>query len=155
MRTAMNCWGQMSVFLFLLSLPSLAPAQTFTFTGSMNVARDSHTATRLDDGRVLIAGGEDSSANPLASAELYDPATGTFSLTGSMSEPRLYHTATLLMDGKVLIAGGLNSSGTLANAEVYDPASGTFSSGGTLMEAREAHTATRLHHSASQFCRRP
>ena len=46
-------------------------------TGSMTVAREFHTATRLLDGRVLVAGGDSSGT----SAELYDPTTGTWSAT--------------------------------------------------------------------------
>jgi len=42
-------------------------------TGSMHVARVDHTATLLPDGSVLIAGGEDSDGNALASAELFKP----------------------------------------------------------------------------------
>jgi len=61
---------------------------TFSPTGSLTNARRAQTATLLADGRVLIAGGlgEDPTATAdsvaLASAELYDPATGTFGPTG-------------------------------------------------------------------------
>src|ERR1035437_6173747 len=68
---------------------------TFSPTGSMTVARHGHTATRLSDGRVLIAGGlsaNGTTAVYLASAELYDPATGKFSPTGSMAQVHDGHT---------------------------------------------------------------
>jgi hypothetical protein len=84
-------------------------------------------ATVLLDGRVLVAGGFSSNGKPLASAELYDPASGTWSATASMVAVRLGCTATVLPDGKVLVAGGLGVSGdseTLASAELYDPGSG-------------------------------
>ena len=55
---------------------------TFTVTGSMIDKLTNHTATLLPDGRVLIAGGYNGSAD-VTSAELYDPATGTFRSTGS------------------------------------------------------------------------
>jgi hypothetical protein len=55
---------------------------------------------------VLVTGGLDVNLNPLASAELYNPATGKWTLTGSMSEPREGFTATLLSSGEVLADGG-------------------------------------------------
>jgi len=91
-------------------------------TQGMVAPRASHTATLLPDGRVLVAGGEgDASTSAgfaLASAELYDPASGTWSATASMAAARREHTATLLPDGSVLVAGGAPS------AELYDPGSG-------------------------------
>ena len=65
----------------------------FTATGSMSVNRVFHTATLLNNGKVLVTGGHD------ASAELYDPTSGTFAPTGSMSVGRNSHTATLLGNG--------------------------------------------------------
>lgn len=78
---------------------------TFVNTGTPNLARDCHTATLLQNGMVLIAGGR-SGNNTLSSAELYDPTTGTFTLTGSLLTARCDHSATLLQNGTVLIAGG-------------------------------------------------
>lgn len=127
---------------------------TWTATGSMGVKRILHTMTLLANGEVLVAGGSnDSTSNIyLASAELFDPATGMWTATGSLPGPRQFHTATLLLNGKVLVAGGRNrvavpggySNIVLVNAELYDPASGTWTSTGSLLAAREAHTATLL-----------
>ena len=123
---------------------------TFSRTGAMTIMRDSHTATRLTDGKVLVTGGfADVPAiaeyGPIGSAELYNPTTGSFKATGSMSESRAYHTSTLLANGKVLIIGGYSGlAGTLATAELYDPASGTFSATGSMSIARDYHTATPL-----------
>jgi len=104
----------------------------FSPTGSMSVPREGHTATLLNDGRVLIAGGSDNGQHTIASAEIYDPALSTFSPTGHMTVPREAHTATLLLSGQVLIAGGGRAGmpgGYIVyrNGELYDPRSGTFS----------------------------
>ena len=131
-----------------LSSAVLAQEGTFVPTGSLNAGRSSHTATLLNDGKILIAGGSTlSGGTPMASAELYDPATGTFSPTGSLNTAREGHTATLLNNGTVLIVGGAetDSGGYLASAELYDPATGTFSPTGSLNTARYGHTATLLN----------
>ena len=46
-----------------------------------------HTATLLPNGKVLVAGGNNGSGI-LASAELYDPASGTWTATGSLNTAR-------------------------------------------------------------------
>jgi hypothetical protein len=95
----------------------------------MAAARLRHTATVLaggsHGGQVLAAGGRDAAGNALASAELYNPASGTWTATGSMAAARADHTATVLdggpHSGQVLAAGGLGSSGFLMSAELYSP----------------------------------
>src|SRR5713101_3461485 len=115
----------------------------WSVTGSLNTARDSHTATLLNSGKVLVAGGYN--GGYLTSAELYDPVAGTWTATGSLNTARTNHTATLLNSGKVLVAGGYNStSGSLTSAELYDPAAGTWTATGSLNNGRYAHTATLL-----------
>jgi len=123
---------------------------TYSPTGSMVQARGGESVTRLADGRVLFAGGtyfaDDAGklkATQLATAELYDPATGTFSLTGSMAQPRVDQMAALLADGEVLVAGGGFQASQLT-AELYDPSTGTFRATGTLTMTRWQATATLL-----------
>ena len=87
-------------------------------TGSLNAARDSHAATLLPNGLVLVVGGN-STGVFLASAELFDPAAKTFGFTlGSLPTGRQAHTATLLSNGLVLVTGGNNGS-YLAGAVLY------------------------------------
>jgi len=130
----------------LLARPCAATPFQWEYTGSLKTARFHHTATLLPDGRVLVVGGEQGRGSPLASAELYDPATGTFSDTSSLSTARDGHTATLLPNGLVLVAGGRRThpGGSLASAELYDPATGTWSPTGSMNEGRVFHTATLL-----------
>jgi hypothetical protein len=117
----------------------------FQPTGNMSTARTAHTATVLQSGKVLIAGGDACLFSnyygdcPLSSAEVYDPSSGTFTTTGSMSVTRVFHTATLLAGGKVLVTGGHDAS-----AELYDPTSGAFAATGSMSVGRNSHTATLL-----------
>ena len=118
----------------------------FTPTGSMQTARQLHTASLLSDGRVLVTGGSGDS-NLLASAEIYDPASGMFSSTGDMGTVRVQHTATTLNDGRVLVTGGLSAIGNnipVASAEIFDPAKGTFAPTGSMATPRFLHVATLL-----------
>src|SRR5438128_11789768 len=120
----------------VLVQPCAAAPFEFEETGSLATTRYLHTATLLPNGKVLVAGGFDSSYVASASAELYDPASGTWTATGSLATARESHTATLLPNGKVLVAGGY-----LASAELYDPASETWTPTGSLATARGYHTA--------------
>lgn len=116
--------------------------QVWQLTGSMNAGRESHTATLLSDGQVLVTGGY-AGVSFLSSAEIYNPGTGNWNLTGSMTTSRIKHTATLLSDGSVLVAGGYGNN-DLASAEIYNPASGAWTLTGPMITARQEHTATLL-----------
>jgi WD40 repeat protein len=122
------------------AIPTLPPPD-----GRLHDARFGATATRLQNGEVLIAGGVALDTTASAVAELYDPARGGFILTGSLLSGRAYHTATLLPDGKVLIAGGVGGNGRPVRAsELYDPSTGAFVPTGNLIAPRFDHTATLL-----------
>jgi hypothetical protein len=138
-------------------IPALASAElfdastgSFTSTGSMAEVRSGHTATLLNNNKVLITGGASAGAGPpyfadgSNTAEIYDPLTKVFTTTGSMVTARVQQTATLLADGKVLIAGGAPSSNPTAAAELYDPGTGASTPTGSMKSARFGHTATLL-----------
>ncbi len=120
---------------------------------SMSTARALHLAVRLNDDRVLVIGGADSTGATLASCELYDPATNAFTGTGSMATPRVLHAACRLADGRVMVAGGTSTlqpdvvaaiSATLSSVEIYDPATGTWSPANAIGGARLAPALTLL-----------
>jgi hypothetical protein len=106
-------------------------ASSFSAAGDMSTSRSSLTLTLIPNGEVLIAGGAAintkavqtkavTTVQPLASAELFNPASGTFSTTGSMTTARTEHTATLLSNGKVLVVGGVDANdNVLSSAELF------------------------------------
>ncbi len=125
---------------------TVAPPIGFVLTGSLNTKRTLPTATLLNDGTVLVAGGAGATGfTTLASAETYNPTSGTFTATGNMNSARFRATATLLPNGMVLVAGGTNAAGAyLASAELYNPATRTFTLTGSMTTSRAGHTAVLL-----------
>lgn len=83
-----------------------------------------HTATRLPDGRVLLAGGElatsGSPATPLASALIYDPDGRSYRGLG-LQQARSRHAAAADPDGRVMLVGGVGSQGLAGLLEWFDP----------------------------------
>ncbi|HMH79084.1 MAG TPA: YDG domain-containing protein, partial [Candidatus Acidoferrum sp.] len=121
---------------------------------ALSAPRMAHSATTLLDGRVLVAGGAnvvtnaDGSSTPtdLASAEIYEPATGNFAVsTSSLAAPRRDHLAFLLPNNNsVLMVGGTSSSNEVATAEMFVPSTGTFTATGSPAAARQHATGTAL-----------
>src|SRR5581483_6473848 len=134
-----------ALFSALTVLAQMASqAGQFQPASSMNVGRVSHTATLLQNGKVLVTGGRSGYGPPPpggvdqtpiieGSAELYDPTTDTWTPTGSMITAREMHAALLLTNGEVLVVGGQNfvimtvgdyeypAVQHLYSAEIYDP----------------------------------
>ena len=142
----------LSVLSIGLVSSGAALAGNWSPTGSLNTARDSHTATLLNNGQVLAAGGINRPPDPdpystLASSELYDPVTGSWSNTAApLNIPRAGHTATLLNTGQVLAVGGRNGSTYLQSSELYDPGYKYWAyTLGFLTSPRTGHTATLLN----------
>lgn len=87
-------------------------------TGQMSTGRNLARAELLGDGRVLIAGGNQTPPD----AEIYDPHLGTFTSAGNFNTSRDQFAAALLADGSVLAAGGYaptSNGAALASAEVF------------------------------------
>lgn len=121
----------------------------WTPTGSMAEARGGAPAVVLNSGKVLVAGGSNFNSiegmSGLASAELFDPATGTWTAAGSLSLGRIGHSMVLLPSGKVLVAGGYNGmGGDWRTAEIFDPATGQWRTTAPTHASHQNGTATLL-----------
>ena len=118
--------------------------RSWVYTTSLHKARLGHTATLLQNGLVLVAGGN--GLEIFASCELYDPISATWTPTGNLVRPHTGHTASLLNDGRVLLAGGGYSygSGQSADTELFDPNSGSWKKAGAMNNRRTFFTATVL-----------
>ena len=131
----------------------------------MSAGRAGASATMLNDGRILFAGGISGSVaagyTSIGSAEIYDPVQNKFAATGNMLSARAGHSAVLLNNGDVMMIGGASGSvgggtttpelqlvfdtgvnGAMLNStEIFDPTTGTFAPGGQLTEARAVMSA--------------
>jgi len=106
-------------------------------TVNMSYPRAGHTATLLADGRVLIAGGNNTTIdNPnfttYNNAELFDPSTELFSMVPStMSVARSEQCAVTMPDKRVLMISGSGEYGPspdLSLVDIFDPTTNSFSS---------------------------
>jgi len=99
----------------------------WTATAAMTGSRSLFALVGLPDGRILAAGGVDSSYKLEASAELYDSTSGTWRSTGSLVTAVTLPATLVLADGRVLVAGGgLDSSANKQTAisQIYTPVAG-------------------------------
>jgi Kelch motif/Galactose oxidase, central domain len=123
--------------------PRAMPGSQMSSAGNTTDARESHTATLLQDGRVLVVGGTDGT-NTLKTAELYHPSTNSWSKAANLPGPREGHTATLLRNGQLLVAGGDDGNNTLKSTVLYNPATNAWSPGPTMHAAREGGVVAGL-----------
>jgi RHS repeat-associated protein len=147
-----NSGSTNSVNTWQLFNPSNSTWSTATALPSPG-AREGHTATKLVNGNVLIAGGRAGTAQPMQDSFVFTiPASGSapgFSNAGGLRARRWAHTATLLQtgilgDGQVLLAGGSSDGTTSINsAEVWNGTT-TWTLTTALVNPRRAHTATLL-----------
>ncbi|WIX99852.1 hypothetical protein QRX60_38245 [Amycolatopsis mongoliensis] len=123
-------------------------ADSWSTGPALGTARRRHTTTRLDDGRVLTAGGRGPDA-VLATAEVADPAASVWTPAADLGVARHGHSATKLRGGRVLVAGGSGvrpgqDDGALAACEAFDPATGTWAPLPPMTDARTDHQAVLL-----------
>ena len=112
--------------------------------------RFAHTATLLQNGEVLVAGGTAFVFGPpyvvSKDALLYDPKANTWTAAGSIDAERDDATASLLRDGRVLLVGGVHDYWyPFSHGEIYEPSTNTWSSSGGLNDPRAQHAAILLN----------
>jgi len=115
----------------------------FIPAGEMNEARTDHTATLLDNGKVLVVGGNGDKTY-LAETELFDPKTMKWSQGPKMPQSRWAHAAVKLKNGWVLVTGGFGSSDSLASVTLYDPGSNSFKTPAKQMADERRYHAMSL-----------
>lgn len=114
-------------------------ANTWTPAAPLGVVRYDHAAALLQDGRVLVVGGQGGiGQTSTRTAEIYDPASDTWTPAAQPGALRYWPEAAVLLDGRVLATG---ASGPYFS-EIYDPASDTWTP--TLSPGFGDHTSTRL-----------
>lgn len=117
--------------------------QTWAVLASV-APRFGHSATLLNDGRVLIVGGTATQAGVLGSVEIFDPATRAWSAAPTLGVARAFHTATLLGDGRVLVTGGADATDAVTASEIYDPVSNSWAQPRNMNVPRVRQAAARL-----------
>ncbi|HKE49219.1 MAG TPA: kelch repeat-containing protein [Rhodanobacteraceae bacterium] len=120
--------GQTGLPIYYADAELFDPATgMFTSTGSLQFPREFTTASRLPDGRILVAGGLHTGGGPgfgvVAEVEIYDPASGDFTRIDDMPVPLDEPVPVVLDDRRVLLVGGFDFDNDLptASAEFFVP----------------------------------
>src|SRR5258706_13758465 len=82
--------------------PSASAQGSFALGAPLATGRTGHTASRLNDGSVLIVGGEDALQTALKTTEIFVPGPDTLHAGRSLNIAPEWHTASALQDGPVL-----------------------------------------------------
>lgn len=129
--TVLIAGGSSSVAIVPITYKNLSliynPASNQWFrTAPLNFTRAGHSSVLLNDGRVLVAGGNDANA-PLATTEVYLPTTHTWQLSGTMTTPRTIFGLIKLNSGAALAIGGWTGTSVTATVDYFDPVTETWS----------------------------
>jgi hypothetical protein len=138
----------MRLAAFVLAIPVFAAAGAEPIPGAPLVPRAVHTATLLDSGDVLVAGGCTVDGCELdergATTEIFDAESLRFSPGPPLSRPRVGQGAVKLADGSVLVFGGWTGNKPTASAERWRPGADRFEPAAPLRTPRGGFTVTSL-----------
>ncbi|MGE0706977.1 MAG: kelch repeat-containing protein [Planctomycetota bacterium] len=126
--------------------PAMASAEVYdvakgTFApvaASLTEAQSGGQIARLDNGGLLVCGGE--SATGPAMAQVYDPKAQSFSPAANVAARS--GAAVASKGSSVLVAGGESATGIEDSTEIFDSLTSTFSAGANLGAARRDATAS-------------
>jgi hypothetical protein len=125
-------------------LSILRPDQFEPVVSPMSEGRGAHSAIRLADGRVLLAGGFRDYVVFADGGDVFDPVTEQFRpAANNLSVQRAYHPCVRLGAGAMLV-GGSGQSGALDSTEVFNPQTLLFASGPKMLEERDFLAAVAL-----------
>jgi N-acetylneuraminic acid mutarotase len=127
--------GTMTLTSTKATEPKIPATSSWSLTGSLHQARQDFTATLLQDGKVLIAGGADHELGHsiiYKSVEIYDPQTAQWTPVADMGIGRYGAQAILLTDGTVLLSAGMGDGQNVVVSEIYDPKTGLWTNTGSL-----------------------
>ena len=124
-------------------------ANHWSTTAAIAFSRYGQTATRLADGRVLVAGGRGDAAI-LKSTEIYGATEDRWISAAPMGAARSGHVATLLRNGDVLVAGGVGEEPnfrpvTVTSGEIYDARTNLWVTVASMADVDVVNAATLLH----------
>ena len=114
--------------------------ETWNQISTLNYGRDSHSTILLQNGKVLVVGGDYD--NDYKGCETYNPNTHEWSLTGFCSWPKVNHTLEILTNGQIMAIAGGNS--VFNKAELYDSITEEWSELASLSNHRKNHTSHLL-----------
>ena len=131
--------------------PTGSGANTFSSAADPTVRRIRAEALTLDDGRVWIAGGSQSTQiQPTARTEFFVPGEDVFQAGPELSSPHVLHTLSALSDGRIAVIGGwgqVAGTGGLEATDVidlFDPTTNEVVLAGRLLQARARHASAVL-----------
>jgi hypothetical protein len=138
----------MRLAVLLLAVPALAAGGGAPTPVAPTVPRAVHSATLLDSGDVLVAGGCTVDGCELddrgATTEIFDAESLSFGPGPPLTRPRIGQGAVKLADGSVLVFGGWTGNNPTASAERWRPGADRFEPAAPLRTARGGFTVTTL-----------